>query len=151
MLYLIYIYFYVCAGSSLLCAGFLQLWQRGLLSSCSEGGYCQLPCEGYSLQWLLFASAHGLWGFQASVVVPHGFQSMDSVLVMHWPSCFLACAVFLYQGSNPCPLYWQVLSLPLDHQGNLQCFKFINSINEQYWLFIRFHGKFFLGSSLYYL
>ena len=35
----------------------------------------------------------GMW---ASVVVAHGL------------SCSAACGIFLDQGSNPCPLHWQV-------------------------------------------
>ena len=30
----------------------------------------------------------------------------------------MACGIFPDQGSNLCPLHWQVDSLPLDHQGN---------------------------------
>ena len=39
---------------------------------------------------------HGLQGTQASVVVAHGL------------SCSAACGIFPGQGSNPCPLHWQV-------------------------------------------
>ena len=34
-------------------------------------------------------------------------------------SCSEACGIFLDQGLNPCPLHWQVDSLPLSHQGSL--------------------------------
>ena len=51
----------------------------------------------------------GLLSTQASVVV---------VIVTHGPSCPEACGIFLDQGSNPCPLRWQVGSQPLDHQGS---------------------------------
>ena len=30
----------------------------------------------------------------------------------------VGCEIFPDQGSNPCPLHWQVDSLPLDHQGS---------------------------------
>ena len=30
----------------------------------------------------------------------------------------VGCEIFPDQGSNPCPLLWQVDSLPLDHQGS---------------------------------
>ena len=33
-------------------------------------------------------------------------------------SCTRACGIFLDQGSNLCPLEWQVDSQPLDHQGS---------------------------------
>ena len=55
---------YGCIGSSLLCAGFLQL-QRA-------GGYSSLRCTGFSLQWLLLLQSMGSrhvgfssWGEQA--------------------------------------------------------------------------------------
>ena len=43
--------FFGCGGSSLLCAGFLQLWQ--------VGGYCSWKCAGFSLQWLLLLQSTG--------------------------------------------------------------------------------------------
>ena len=33
-------------------------------------------------------------------------------------SCSELCVIFLDQGSNICPLHWQVNSWPLDHQGS---------------------------------
>ena len=33
-------------------------------------------------------------------------------------SCSAKCEIFLAQGSNPCPLHWQVDSYPLCHQGS---------------------------------
>ena len=33
-------------------------------------------------------------------------------------SCSMACGILLDQRSNPCPLYWQVDSYPLHHQGS---------------------------------
>ena len=30
----------------------------------------------------------------------------------------MACGILLDQGSNLCPLHWQVDSLPLNHQGS---------------------------------
>ena len=41
------------------------------------------------------------------------------MVVAHRLSCSMACGVFLGQGANPCPLHWQVDSLPLSHQGSL--------------------------------
>ena len=56
-------------------------------------GYSSLWCTGFSLQWLLL-----LWSAGSS------------------------CSVFSHcgasQGSNLCPLHWQVDSYPLYHQGN---------------------------------
>ena len=40
-----------------------------------------------------------------------------SVVVVPRLDCPKACGLFLDQGSNPCPLHWQVDSQPLDHQG----------------------------------
>ena len=39
----------------------------------------------------------------------------DSVVVVHW-LCLRACGIFPDKGVNPCPLYWQMDSYPLDHQ-----------------------------------
>ena len=57
-------------------------------------------------------------GAQASVGVVHGLSGCgsralehrlsSSVVVAHGLSCFTACGIFLDQGSNPCPLHWQV-------------------------------------------
>ena len=41
-----------------------------------------------------------------------------SVAVAHRPSCSTACGILLDQGSNLCPLHWQVDSQPLYHQGS---------------------------------
>ena len=41
-----------------------------------------------------------------------------SVVVAHRLSCSAACGIFPDQGSNLCPLPWQVDSQPLRHQGN---------------------------------
>ena len=41
-----------------------------------------------------------------------------SVVVAHGPSCSAACGILPDQGSNPCPLHWQVDSQPLHHQGS---------------------------------
>ena len=43
---------------------------------------------------------------------------MGSVVVAHGLSCSAACGIFPDQGSNPCPLHWQVDSQPLRHQGS---------------------------------
>ena len=36
----------------------------------------------------------------------------------HGLSCSAACGIFPDQGSNPCPLHWQVDSQPVRHQGS---------------------------------
>ena len=47
-----------------------------------------------------------------------GSRRVGSVVVAHGPSCYAACGIFPDQGSNPCPLHWQVDSHPLCHQGS---------------------------------
>ena len=41
-----------------------------------------------------------------------------SAAVVHRLSCSVACGIPPDQGSDPCPLHWQVDSQPLDHQGS---------------------------------
>ena len=62
-------------------------------SSCIEQGCCFLWCMG-SLLWPLVAE--------------HRLSSTGSVMAAHWLSCPMACGIFPDQGSNPCPLHWQV-------------------------------------------
>ena len=51
----------------------------------------------------------------AFLVVEHGLQgTLASVTVVHWLSGPSACGIFLDQGSNPSPLYWQVDFQPLE-------------------------------------
>ena len=88
-----------------LCAGFLWLWQ--------VGGYLLLWCAGFSLWWLLLLRSTGCRHTAFSTC-----SMQTSVAVAHELSCPLACGIFLGQESNPCPLYWQAHSQPLDHQGN---------------------------------
>ena len=79
---------FVCAGSSLLCAIFFSSCrEHELLSSCcaQASHRSHFSCCG--------AQALGVW---ASVVVAWGL------------SCSVACGIFLDQGSNPCPLHWQM-------------------------------------------
>ena len=52
----------------------------------------------------------------SAVVVP-GLWSIDSKVVAHRPSHSLAYRICLNYGLNPCILHWQVVSLPLSHQG----------------------------------
>ena len=47
-----------------------------------------------------------------------GSSRAGSVVVAHGPSCSAARGIFPDQGSNPCPLHWQVDSQPLRHQGS---------------------------------
>ena len=40
------------------------------------------------------------------------------MVVMHGLSCFVACGIFLDQGSNPYPLHWQVDFFTTEPPGN---------------------------------
>ena len=63
-----------CVGSSLLCAGFLQLWRAGPTLCFSEQAF---PCSGFSYC--------GAWApcARASVVVARGLSSCGSWAVEH--------------------------------------------------------------------
>ena len=92
---------------------FIYLWLcwvfvsvRGLSLVAASGGHSSSRCAGLSLsQPLLLRST--------------GSRRTDSAIVAHGPSHFAACGIFPDQGSNPCPLHWQVDSQPLRHQGSL--------------------------------
>ena len=104
------IYFiFGCVGSSLLHAGFLQLRRARATLRC---GARASHCGGFS--------CCGAWALDvwASVVVARGLQSTVSVVVVHGLSCSAACGILPDQGSNPCPLHWQVDLQPLHHQGS---------------------------------
>ena len=82
-------------------------------------------------EWeLLFAAMHSLLTAVASLVEGHRLsvrrlqwlQDLGSVTVVRGLSCSMTCGIFPDQGSNPCPLYWQVDSYPLYHQGSLVLF-----------------------------
>ena len=99
-IYFYFIYFiFGCLGSSLLSVGFPYLGRAGATLCC---GAWASHCGGFSC-----CGARAL-GVRASVVVAHGLQGPGSVVVAQGLRCFVACAVFLGQGSNPCPLHWQV-------------------------------------------
>ena len=69
-------------------------------SSCSERG-------------LLFVAVCRLLIVMASLVAEHRLQVRrlrscgSRALERRLSSCFVACGIFLDQGSNPCPLHWQ--------------------------------------------
>ena len=68
---------------------------HGLSLVAASGGYCSLQCVGFSWRWLLLLPSTGS-------------RRAGSVVVAHGLSCSAACRIFLDQGSNPCPLHWQV-------------------------------------------
>ena len=92
----------------------LYLWPHGrgccvwALPSCGEQGLLQLRSSGLSL-WSTGPRAHGC-SFRA---LEHRLAA--SVLRLR---CSKARRVFPDQGLNPCPLRWQVESLPLSQQGS---------------------------------
>ena len=78
---------------------------RGLSLVAASGGHSSSRCAGLSLSRPLLLQSTGS-GRAGSAAVAHG------------PSCSAACGIFPDQGSNPCPLHWQVDSQPLNHQGS---------------------------------
>ena len=96
--------------------GFVAL--HGLSLVVVSGGYSSFRCVGFSPQWLL------LWhrGLAAAALRPE--RRRASVFVAHRLSCSVACGIFPYQGSNPCPLHCQADSYPLYYQRNPSFFHF---------------------------
>ena len=90
---------------------------RGLSPVAASGGHSSSRCAGLSLsQPLLLRST--------------GSRRAGSVVVAHGLSCSAACGIFSDQGSNPCPLHWQVDSQPLRHQGNPKLLLKLNSLRH---------------------
>ena len=87
----------------------------------------QLHWEGLSLRWLLAAERRleGAWvsvlQSMGSEVAVRGLYSTGLVVLVHGLSCSAACGIFLDQGLNLCLLHWQANSLPLSHEGSLDC------------------------------
>ena len=78
---------------------------RGLSLVAASAGHSLLRCMGLSLSRPLLLRSTGS-------------RRAGSVVVVHGPSCSVACGIFPDQGSNPCPLHWQADSQPLCHQGS---------------------------------
>ena len=86
-----------------LCWVFISV--RGLSLVVVSGGHSSSRCTGLSpSRPLLLRSTSS--------------RCAGSAVVAHGPSCSAACGIFPDQGSNPCPLHWQVDSQPLRHQGS---------------------------------
>ena len=102
-----FIYFiYFCLHWVFVAAHWLSLVAASRALRCSEWPF---HCSGFSCgrAWAL-----GVW---ASVVVAGGLSSVahrlsstGSVVVSYRLSCLAACGIFLDQGSNTCPLHWQM-------------------------------------------
>ena len=95
---IIYLFIYLW-----LCWVFVSVW--GLSLVVASGGHYSSQCTGLSLSRLLSLRSTGS-------------RRAGSVVVAHGPSCSAACGILPDQGSNPCPLHWQVDSQPLRHQGS---------------------------------
>ena len=92
----LFIYFWLC---------WVFVSVRGLSLVAASGGHSSSRCVGLSPSWHLLLRSTGS-------------RCAGSVVVAHGPSCSVACRIFPDQGSNPCPLHWQVDSQPLRHQGS---------------------------------
>ena len=87
-----------------------------------SGAYSLVAVHGL----LVAVASLVVWGAQASVVVAHGLVSCGlrvlehglSSCVAHRLSCSTVCGIFPGQGSNLCPLHWQMNSYPWSHQGS---------------------------------
>ena len=82
-----------------------MLLRMGFSLVAASADYSSSRCTGFSLRWPLLLRSTGS-------------RRTGSVVVAHRLSCSVACGIFLDQGLNPCPLHWQVDSLPLRHQGS---------------------------------
>ena len=85
-------------------------------SSCKSRTYSLVVVHG-----LLFAVASLVAEYRLWVCRLQCLQHMGSVAVAHGLICPITCGVFPDQGSNPCPLHWQVDSKLVDHQGSPMC------------------------------
>ena len=86
-----------CAGSLLLCAGFLWLQQ---VEAALSFYACTSHCRSFTCCGAQILGHVGL------------------VVVAHRLSCSTVCGIFPDQGLNLCVLHWQVDSLLLSHQGS---------------------------------
>ena len=98
----LWVYLFIYLFNLWLCWVFVSV--RGLSLVAASGGHSSSRCAGLSLTRPL------LWSTSS--------RRAGSVVVAHGPSCSAACGIFPDQGSNPCPLHWQVDSQPLSHQGS---------------------------------
>ena len=84
-------------------------------SSCGERGLLFVAVCGLLIAVASLCCRAWALGAWASVVVPCGLSSSSSRALEHrlsscgaGLSCSEACGIFPDQGSNPCPLHWQV-------------------------------------------
>ena len=106
----LYLFIFGYDGSSLLHGPFLYLRQAGATLHCSVlASSCGARASGH-----LGFSSCWVW----TPVTGPVLWSIVSIAAAHELSCSMACAVFPHQKSNPCLLYWEEDSLPLNHQGS---------------------------------
>ena len=91
---------------------FQQRWV--FVAACTPAFSSCLPYSGVTLQ-LWCSASHCLW-FLVLQSVSSRARGLSTVV--HRLSHSATCGIFPDQGSNPCPLHWQVDSLPLSHQGS---------------------------------
>ena len=105
----IYLFIFDCVGSSLLHELFSSCGEQGLNSSFGAQAFHCSVCSCCRAQAL---------GLVGSVAAP-GIYSTGSIAMAHVLIWFVACGIFLDQGSYLRLLHWQTDSLPLGHQGSL--------------------------------
>ena len=88
-----------------------SLYLHGVRATLGRGAQASC-CSGFSCR-----GARAL-GALSSAVAACGPWSVGTVGVVHGLGCSLACGIFPGQGSNPCPLCWEVGSYPLSHKGS---------------------------------
>ena len=93
MIFLIFFYLFIL---------FIYFWlywvfvaARGLSLVVARGSYSWLRRVCFLLRWLLLLQSTGS-------------RCLGSVAVAHGLSCSTACGICHDQGTNPCPLHWQV-------------------------------------------
>ena len=99
---------------------------------CFSRAFCSAESECSSLPWFPSSRSTGS-RHTGSVVVVCGLWSAGSAVVAHKLRCSEARGIFQHQGSNPCPLHWQVISHPLRHQGSPLTYYYTNIIEFWSW------------------
>ena len=112
----IYILLFICGYTYL--SLFIFVAAHRVSPVVASRGYSLLKCMGFSLRWLFL------------------LQSMGSLVVAPGLCCPMACGIFLDQGSNLHPQYWQVDSQPLGHQESPDLYFFFSFL--MWWSFPSF-------------
>ena len=83
--------------------------------------YLLFPVLGLRCRAQAFSSCSE-WASRCGDFSHRRAQALGSVNAALGLSCPAVCVVFPNQGSNLCPLHWQMDSSPLDNQGSLPWF-----------------------------